>query len=257
MRGACFSYVRRLPCRKSLSPPAGRKSLRDRSGVETVSLVREFLTSPIGRKALMAVTGLLLIGFLVVHLSGNLLVFAGPEPFNAYSHKLVSNPLIYLAEAVLLVLFAVHLGNGIVLFLRNRAARPVGYAVQKWAGEPSHKTLASTTMIYTGLVVLAFVPLHLWTFKFGPHYASSADPAVRDLYRLVIEEFHEPGEVIWYAFAMIVIGFHLWHGFGSAFESLGVRYSKWLRRFGEALAVGLAGGFLLIPVLIFFLGEQP
>jgi len=214
------------------------------------------VTSPIGRKALTAVTGLFLIGFLVVHLSGNLLVFAGAESFNAYSHKLVSNPLIYLAELLLLALFVVHLGNGVVLFVRNRAARPVRYAVHKWAGEPSHKSLASTTMIYTGIVVLAFVPLHLWTFKFGPHYVSAADPAVRDLYRLVMEEFHEPGEVIWYTFAMILIGFHLWHGFGSAFESLGVEYSKWLRRFGQALAVVLAGGFLLIPILIFFLGER-
>src|SRR5262245_20585023 len=205
----------------------------------------------------MAVTGLLLIGFLVVHLAGNLLLFVGPAAFNDYSHNVVSNPLVYVAEAGLLVLFVGHLVNGVLVTVRNRAARPLGYQVRARARHTSHKSVASSTMIASGVVVLAFVPLHLYTFKFGPHYASATEPGVRDLYRLVLEVFRDPLHVAWYVAAMVVIGFHLWHGFGSGFESLGMAYRQPLRRFGRLLAVVLAGGFLLIPVAVFLGGLRP
>jgi succinate dehydrogenase cytochrome b subunit len=217
-----------------------------------VSFMVRFLTSSIGRKVLMGLTGLLLIGFLVIHLAGNLLVFSGPQAFNGYSEKLLSNELIYIAEIGLLVLFVAHFISGILVTLQNRAARPIPYVRKERAGYASHKSLASTTMILTGLVVLVFVPIHLYTFKFGPHYVTATEPKMRDLYRLVIEEFHEPLEVAWYMVAMVIVGFHLWHGFGSGFESLGVAYRKPLRRFGQVLALVIAGGFLMIPVIIFF-----
>jgi succinate dehydrogenase / fumarate reductase cytochrome b subunit len=213
-----------------------------------------FLSTSIGRKVLMGLTGLLLIGFLVAHLAGNLLVFVGRDAFNDYSHELVSNPLIYVAELGLLVLFVGHFVSGITVWQRNRAARPTRYQKKVRAGHTSHKSLASTTMIVSGLVVLAFVPLHLKTFKFGTYYASKADPHIRDLYQLVIEAFQSPLLVAWYVVAMIVIGFHLWHGFGSGFESLGLAYKKPLRRAGQVLAVVLATGFLVIPLVIFFTG---
>ena len=216
----------------------------------------QFLSTSIGRKILMALTGLALIGFLVVHLSGNLLVFVSPGAFNDYSHKLISNPLIYLAEVGLLVLFVAHFVSGIAVTRRNWAARPVNYQMKTRAGHTSHKSVSSTTMIVSGLVVLVFVPLHLYTFKFGPHYEFT-EAGVRDLYRLVIEVFQSPLHVAWYVVAMVVIGFHLWHGFGSGFESLGMSYRRPLRRFGQLLAVVLAGGFLLIPVVIFLRGGHP
>lgn len=214
-----------------------------------------FFVSGIGRKILMGLSGLLLVGFLVAHLLGNLLLFRGADTFNHYSHQLISNPLIVVAELGLLALFGGHLINGLWLTIKNRRARPVGYAVRRGAGHTSRKSWASATMIVSGLVLLVFVPLHLWTFKYGPHYTSAADPAVRDLYRLVLEEFTEVGEVIWYEVAMLVIGFHLWHGFGSAFESLGVRYRVTLQRFGHLLAVVIAGGFALIPLWVFWQGS--
>lgn len=216
-----------------------------------MSAIVRFFTSSIGRKMLMGASGLLLIGFLVVHVLGNLVLFIGPDAFNGYSHHLTSNPLIYVAEIGLLVLFVAHFASGIVVALRNRAARPVGYAVKKRAGGKSHKSFASTTMVLSGILVLAFVPLHLWTFKWGPQYASAAEPGVRDLYRLVIEEFHEPLEVVWYVAAMLIIGMHLWHGFGSGFDSLGVSDRPWLRRFGQALAVAITVGFIVVPIAVF------
>ncbi len=222
-----------------------------------MSRVLRFLTTTtIGQKLVMGVTGLLLIGFLVMHMAGNLLVFAGAEAYNDYSHKLVTNPLIYAAEIGLLVLFVGHFVSGIRVWARNRAARPVGYTVQHRAGHTSHKSLASTTMIVTGVVLLTFVPLHLWTFKFGAHYPSAGDAAVRDIYRLVIEDFQNPLIVAWYVLAMGVVGFHLWHGFGSGFESLGVSYRRGLRVFGQALAIVVAGGFVLVPIMVLLTGGK-
>jgi succinate dehydrogenase / fumarate reductase cytochrome b subunit len=214
-------------------------------------LVR-LLSSNLGRKMLMGASGLLLLAFLVVHVIGNLILFAGREPFNEYSHKLISNPLIYVAELGLLALFVAHFASGIIVTRTNRAARPVDYVVKRRAGGVSHKSLASTSMILSGIFVLAFVPLHLWTFKYGPHYDSPVDPAIRDLHRLVLEEFREPVEVVWYVGAMLVIGLHLWHGVGSGVESLGVTHGSALRRVGQALAVVITVGFLIVPIAVYF-----
>lgn len=211
----------------------------------------------IAQKMLMGATGLLLLAFLVVHVSGNLVLFAGRDAFNHYSHTLVSNPLIYVAELGLVGLFVAHLVLGLAVTRRNRVARPVAYAMKRGTGRTvSSKSVASTTMILSGLFVLAFVPLHLWTFKYGPHYASPADPAVRDLHRLVLEIFARPLEVAWYVGAMLVVGLHLWHAFGSGLESLGVTHRPALRRVGHALAVAITVGFLVVPVAI-FLGVRP
>lgn len=216
------------------------------------------MSSSIGRKAVMALTGLLLTGFLITHVAANLLVLVDGEAFNAYSHALISNPLIYAAELGLLLIFVAHLANGIVVQLRNRSARPQPYGNSERAGGASRKSIASTTMIFSGLVALAFVPLHIWTFKFGPEYESAADPGVRDLHRLVIEEFHETGEVIWYEVALLVLAFHAWHGVGSAFDSLGISHRAWLRNASRGLAVAIFAGFMIIPVAIYFgaLGGQ-
>lgn len=202
----------------------------------------------------MALTGLALVGFLVSHLAGNLLIFVGPNAFNSYSHALISNPLIYLAEILLLVFFLTHAVNGILFTAQNKAARPEAYYQKKLAGGRSRKSIASSTMIVSGILVLIFIPLHLWTFKYGAHYESPGEPPMRDLHRLVLEIFQNPFQVVWYVIAMIVIGFHLWHGFGSAFESLGMPYRKPLRCFGQLLAVAIAGGFLAIPVIIYLKG---
>lgn len=219
-----------------------------------MSAILKFLSSSIGRKITMALTGLLMILFLVSHLLGNLLIFVGAESFNHYSHALVSNPLIYVAELGLLVLFVGHLVSGVSVFLRGRKARPEPYKQSQWAGATSHKTLSSATMIVSGAFIAVFVPLHLWKFKFGTFYPGAE--GMRDIYRLVIEEFHNPFIVVFYVVGMVILGFHLWHAFGSAFESLGVSYRKPLRRFGHALALAIAGGFLFIPIAIFMMGDK-
>ncbi len=214
------------------------------------------LTSSIGRKVLMALTGLLLSAFLLVHLAGNLLVFTGPRAFNEYSEKMLSNPLIYVAEIGLLLLFLAHFASGILVYRQNRAARPVAYAKKEPAGYTSHKSFASSTMIFSGLFLFAFVPFHLVTFKFGSYYQTAGDHPIRDLYRLMMEVFSQPGYVAFYVAAMTIVGFHLWHGVGSAFQSSGIYYRKGLRTFGQIFAIAIAGGFFVIPILLYLFGDR-
>jgi succinate dehydrogenase / fumarate reductase cytochrome b subunit len=138
-------------------------------------------------------------------------------------------------------------------FAGNRAARPQRYAMRKWAGGSSRKSLSSTTMIVSGIVLVGFVVLHLATFKYGPNYASP-EPGVRDLYRLLLEVFHSPGYVVFYVVCMLIIGMHLRHGISSALQSLGMLPDAAARAFllaGVVLAVAIAGGFALIPVWVY------
>lgn len=214
------------------------------------------VSSSIGTKVFIALTGICLFVFLVGHLAGNLLVFVGPHAFNGYAHKLISNPLVYLVEAVLVAIFLIHVWKTVRNYLDNRDARPVGYAVTGKAGGPSRKNAASMTMIVTGLVTAAFVVWHLKTFKFGPSYPIEEGGAtIRDLYTLEVEVFRNPMYVALYVACMALIGFHLWHGVGSAAESLGIdhpRRTPAILTFGKVMAIVIAGGFLVIPIFFFF-----
>jgi succinate dehydrogenase / fumarate reductase, cytochrome b subunit len=215
---------------------------------------RSFFSSSIGSKYLIALTGLSLVGFLILHLVGNLLVLVSPQLFNRYSDRLIHNPLLIPAELGLLALFLLHVYKAVTLWFGSRDARPKGYAVKKWAGHTSRKSVASTTMILSGTFLFVFVLLHLVTFKYGPHYISAGRPGERDLYRLVVEVFSKPGYVIFYVVSMVIIGFHLWHGTSSAFQSIGVGQgglAPKIRAAGWGLAVLIAGGFLIIPVWVF------
>jgi len=208
----------------------------------------------VGTKVLIALTGLALVGFLIFHLYGNVILIFGAEKYNEHAHALIANPLIIPAEIGLLAIFLLHAIKAILNFFHNRAARPQRYEVQKWAGGPSRKSWGSTTMILSGLVVLLFIPIHLITFKYGPYYATST-PGMRDLYRLLIEVFQDPWHVVFYVFAMTITGLHLRHGVSSSLQSLGVIPASWTRLFlaaclGVALLVG--AGFVLIPIYIYF-----
>jgi succinate dehydrogenase / fumarate reductase cytochrome b subunit len=214
-------------------------------------------SSSIGSKLLIALTGLGLFIFLIAHLSGNLLFLIGPDAFNQYSHKLVSNPLVYAAEAGLLAIFLLHIFKTVRLYAGARTARPVAYERKQWAGGPSRKSWSSTSMIFTGIVVLGFVILHLRKFKFGTWYETPE--GIRDLYRLQVEIFSDPFYVAFYMAAMVVIAFHLWHGIASAAQSLGVdhpRYTPRILWIGRALAVLIAGGFFILPLYTYLMGGR-
>lgn len=217
-------------------------------------------SSSIGSKFLIALTGLFLVIFLIAHLAGNLLFIAGPDAFNGYSHKLTSNPLVYVAELGLLVIFALHIIKTITMFAGSYAARPQGYARKRWAktkNANSRKSAASSTMILTGTITLLFVVTHLVTFKFGTYYETPE--GIRDIYRLQLAVFSHPGYVAFYIVAMSVIVFHLWHGVASAMQSFGVNSPRWTPRLqwaGRGLAVILGLGFALLPVYTFIIGVR-
>jgi succinate dehydrogenase cytochrome b subunit len=216
---------------------------------------QSFFRSSVGSKYLIAVSGLSLVGFLILHLIGNLMVFVSPDRFNEYGEKLIHNSLLIPAELGLLALFLLHAGKTVALVVGARDARPAGYAVKKRAGHTSRKSWASTTMILSGTFLFVFVFLHLATFKYGAHYDSVTQPGTRDLYRLMVEIFTKPAWVVFYVIGMVIVGLHLWHGTSSAFQSLGVDPPGWaskIRAAGWTLAVVIGGGFLVIPLWIYF-----
>jgi succinate dehydrogenase / fumarate reductase, cytochrome b subunit len=214
---------------------------------------RSFASSSVGTKVLIAVTGLLLFGFLILHLIGNLLFFLGPEAYNAYSHALISNPLVIPMEIGLLAIFLVHIYKAARNYLVNRHARPEGYAVKKWAGHTSRKSVGSSTMIVSGLLTALFVAIHLWQFKFGAWY-TVAETDTRDLYRLMVEVFTNPIWTVVYVGFMALIFLHLRHGVASAFQSLGAsdNLGKRMLQVGLVAALVIGGGFAIIPVIIYF-----
>ena len=209
--------------------------------------------SSVGTKLLLGGTGLLLFAYLIVHLLGNLMVFTGQETFNHYAHTLASNPLIVPAEIALLIFFAVHIYKAIGMWSSNQRARPVGYEKKTWAGHTSRKSVASATMIWTGLAIMLFTIVHVAHIKYGAWY-EVGEPPVRDLYRTEVEVFSSPVWVAVYVVAMILVGFHIRHGFSSAFQSLGAShpvYTKRLVVLGTVLAVVIASGFALIPIWVY------
>lgn len=216
-------------------------------------------STSVGSKILIAFTGLALAIFLIGHLAGNLLFLAGPDAFNHYSHNLVSNPLVYVAEVGLIVVFLLHILKTVAGFVANKGARPEAYAAKRWAktkNPKSRKSIASTTMILTGTFTLLFVVTHLMTFKFGAYYETSE--GIRDIYRLQVQVFSHPGYVAFYLVAMTVIFFHLWHGLSSAAQSLGVDHPTWTPRIlvlGRVLTAAIAGGFFVLPIATFFVSR--
>jgi succinate dehydrogenase cytochrome b subunit len=217
-----------------------------------------FSTS-VGTKLLIGVTGLALFLYLIIHIAGNLIVFFGPAVFNQYSHILLTNPLVPVIEIGLVVIFLIHIFKTTKMYFSNQQARPVRYLQKKYAGAPSRKSFASSTMIVSGLWLLIFVIIHVRTFKYGPEYEAPGVAGVRDLYRLEMENFASPLAVGFYILSMLVVGSHLWHGVSSAFQSLGADQPRWTPRVlvaGKVMAVLLAGGFVAIAVWAHFLGAR-
>jgi len=208
-------------------------------------------------KLLIGVTGLALFVYLVIHIIGNLVVFLGPATFNKYAFVLESNPLIVIVEIGLLLIFLIHVFKTVRMFLQNRAARPVSYSKKRYAGSPSRKTFASSTMIVSGLWLLAFIVIHVKAFRYGVEHEWPAGG--RDLYRLEMENFANPLTVGFYVLSMVVVGSHLWHGISSSLQSLGLDHPRWTPRLlaaGKVVAVAIAGGFMVIALWAHFAGGR-
>lgn len=232
-----------------------------------MNLVGYLFRSSIGRKILMAATGVILIGFIIGHLVGNLQVFEHPDRINGYAqflHQL--GPLLWVARIGLIVAAAIHIWAGVALSLENVAARgPEGYAVK----HTIRATLASRTMKWTGLVVLAFLLYHLAHFTFGvaqadtfksvlPAYTMqeeyrvagfpvvAAGAQVLDVHTMVILGFQSPVIAIFYIVAVGLLTFHLVHGADSLFQTFGLRSTRW--------GVGLRK-VVIVACALYFLGN--
>jgi succinate dehydrogenase / fumarate reductase cytochrome b subunit len=206
------------------------------------------LWSSIGKKLLMALTGLAFCGFLAGHLAGNLTILGGKDAFNSYAEHLHAlGPVLTLVEWGLLVFAAVHVCTGLILFYQNFNARTNRYAVNKRAGG---RTIGSMTMPYTGILLLAFIIFHLVNFHF-------VDKTNTTIYQIVSRAFENPLYVVIYIVAMIVAALHVSHGLWSAFQTLGANHKKYMPFIMAlsiifSLAVGF--GFGILPIYLSFTG---
>ena len=200
--------------------------------------------SSVGKKILMAVTGLGLVGFLAVHLLGNLMAFAGAEAFNGYAAKLHSlQPYLSVFNLGLATLGLVHIVVGTILFFENLKARPIRYNVYK---NPGGRTIGSNTMPYSGVLILIFVIFHLLKFTF-------VDKSVTPIYQQMAATFANPLWVIFYVAAMVIVAVHISHGFWSLFQTFGLnnpRYMPLIMKLGLAATFAFGIGFGILPVYL-------
>ena len=227
------------------------------SDLSKTNKVINFYSSPIGKKIITGITGLGLSLFVLFHMAGNLTLLASSQAYNQLAHFLESlGVLLYAIELVLLGLFIFHAAVGVKIRLNTLQARPVGYVALKSAGSPSKQSLSSRSMAITGTILLGFLVLHLWSFKFGTYYSTAVDGVeMRDLAALVIEKFHSPLYAFGYVAVMIMLAVHLRHGIWSAWQSIGVLNSKvspMVYAISLTLAIAIAIGFIILPLAIYF-----
>lgn len=214
-------------------------------------------SSSLGKKYLMAITGLFLCSFLVIHFLGNIALYTDPVQFNEYTRFMSSNPIIRVMEIVLVAGFLTHIIDAVMLTRANKKAQPVKYAMDK-----KQSSWYSRNMGFTGSVILAFLVLHLQSFwygyKFGaPAYTTdSAGLPIKDMYTMVVEAFGELWYSGLYVVAVCLLGIHLNHGFQSAFQSVGLRHKKYtptIKMFGTAFSILITLGFISFPIYFFII----
>ena len=205
--------------------------------------------SQVGRKALMAVTGLVLAVYVHVHMLANLQAFEGAARLDHYAAQLRVFPaLLWTARGVLLVAVVVHVVAGLELWAEHRRARPVGYR----DFNPTTSTPASRTMIWSGLLILGFVVYHLLDLTFG---VANPDYRPGEVFHNVVVSFGRGAAVLFYVVAVAGLGFHLWHGLWSMFQSLGFAsraFTPGIRRAAAVLATVIAVGFTAVPLAVLF-----
>jgi len=225
-----------------------------------VQSLTRFYQSSIGKKILVAVTGLAMIGFLVGHLLGNLLIFSGPDAINGYAKKLHDlGPLLYLIRGGLLVIVVLHIVTTIQLVRLNRAARPQKYAVDT----VRQASKSSRIMIWSGLTIFAFIIYHLahYTWALGNQYRDPSvlrywvAPGVHNVYNMVVDGFRVWYVSAFYILALLLLTSHLSHGFASVFQTLGLATPRTRRPIavaGNVFSWAWFLGNLSIPLAILF-----
>lgn len=208
------------------------------------------LSTSVGKKQLMAVTGMLFLLFLAVHLIGNLTIYGGVPAFNAYVDKLHGlGALLAVAEVVMVLAVLVHITTAVILFFENRRARPVGYAVDKSGG--GGRTFSSRTMPYTGLLILLFVAIHLTNAS-----RFFTDRTGKTTFLVLTEIFANKGYIAFYLVSMLIVAFHVRHGLWSALQTVGAnhpKYTPFIEKLSMVFAVLVGVGFGSLPIAIAFM----
>ena len=214
-------------------------------------------SSSLGKKYLMALTGLFLCSFLVIHFLGNITLYTNPVQFNEYTRFMSSNPIIRVMEIVLVAGFLTHIIDGIMLTRANKKAQPVKYAMDK-----KQSSWYSRNMGLTGTIILVFLILHLQSFwyeyKFGEVLMTvdSNGDEIKDMFTIVKTAFSEWWYSAIYILAMILLGAHLNHGFQSAFQSVGLRHKKYtptIKMLGTGFSISITIGFISFPIYFFII----
>lgn len=213
-----------------------------------MSRLLAFWDSSVGKKVVMAVSGLILVGFVIGHMIGNLQVFQGAERLDAYGRLLHGplNEVVWATRAVLLVAVVLHVVAAVQLTRRNRAARPRPYAVSA----PQVSTLAARTLRWGGFVLLVFLVYHLLDLTIG---AMNPDFREGEVYHNLVASLSRRPVALFYLLAMAALGLHLFHGVWSSVRSLGVSPQSptpLRRRVALALAITVAVGFAVVPVAV-------
>lgn len=225
-----------------------------------MSWLTKTLTSTIGRKLIMSLTGIFLILFLVVHLAGNLQLLKddGGMAFNIYAKFMTTNPLIKTTSYLLYATFLIHIFLSLYLTIYNRKARGNhGYAVTKASNSV---TWSSRNMGFLGTIIFIFLVIHLRNFWYEMHWggiptATYDGQSYKDLYTVVSASFDQPFYVILYVVGMIGLAFHLYHGFQSAFQTLGLNHQKYtpaIKFIGVVFSLVVPALFAIIPVFMYF-----
>ena len=208
--------------------------------------IMQALSTSVGKKQLMAVSGLLFLLFLTTHLLGNLSIYSGSDAFVAYAEHLHAlGKLLVVAEVGMAVALFIHVCTAIFLFLENRHARPVKYVVEKSGGG---RTFSSRTMPYTGLLILAFLAVHMNTFS---HHI--VDQASRNIFQIATAVFANKLYLAIYLISMIVVAVHVRHGLWSAFQTVGINHPKYMpfiEKLSLVFAVVVGLGFFSLPLVI-------
>ncbi|MFT3708814.1 MAG: succinate dehydrogenase cytochrome b subunit [Archangium sp.] len=226
---------------------------RESTGDTLIGSLMKFATSSVGSKIVMALTGLGLWLFVIAHLAGNLTAFAGKETFNHYAEALKGNPpLLWGVRIALLIGFPLHILTAINTARKNREARPVAYAFESRA----KATMASKSMVLTGLLVLAYFGYHLAHFTWhltGPQPTSMLPNGSYDAYTMLVMGFQQPLIALLYVVAQVLLAAHLSHGIYSLFQHLGLWGAKWtpfLKNGALIVGYGLCAAFASIPLAV-------
>ncbi len=222
--------------------------------VQPIHRAVRFYEAPIGKKAVMAATGVILVGYVIAHLLGNLQIYSSdPQQINRYAaflHNPANAAALWTARSALLAAVVLHIVAATQLWLQNRAARPQGYVKKK--DVPA--SYAARTMVWSGPIVAAFVVFHILHLTVGSVLpVRDIGPNAPDVRWNVIAGFQNPAVSGFYIFAMILLCMHLYHGIWSLFQSLGVnhpRYTPWIQKASAILAILVAVGNCSIPIAV-------